>query len=58
MSQSESGALSSDDIQELERIVSMIEEVLDGDDPDPDLLRFAGMFLLSLSKRIGRGDGD
>jgi hypothetical protein len=58
MSQSESGALSSDDIQELERIVDVIEEVLDGGDPDPDLLRFAGMFLLSLSERLDSADGD
>ena len=56
MSQSESGALSSDDIQELERIVDMIEGTLDGDGPDPDLLRFAGMFLLSLSERIDPGE--
>jgi hypothetical protein len=36
----------------------VIEEILDGDGPDPDLLHFAGMFLLSLSKRIGSDDGD
>ena len=52
MRQSENGVLNSDDYEELERIMDVLDDILYGEAPDPDLLRFSGMFLLTLSRQI------
>lgn len=58
MSQLGPGALVTDDYEEIARITRVLDDVLDGEFVDPYLLRFAGMFLLTLSKRLGADESD